>query len=219
MIKQLPKVFIMQQQFNDASDHAQFGACRATRAHAPQPTISKRVPSNRATEFRQHGEGNSNQSEHACPRLAATDACMMKTEQSFGITKAFLTTKAPRVLLRHPNSRQVAVRHQVPDSPPSVAVTRPRLHQKDLSRIARGLPEATPGTTALILSPAQGIKPAPTTFNSHMVVRLRADDVRNAQFIEQIKQINISKPAVCRQDKAPPCHATHPVMITEGVGI
>jgi len=40
-----------------------------------------------------------------------------------------------------------------------------------------------------------------------VVVGLRADDVRNAQFVQQIEQIDIRKPPISRQHKAPSGHA------------
>src|SRR5215216_6021281 len=140
MIEQLPEASITHEQFGNASDHAQLGACRATRAHSPQPTIALLMRGERAAKFRQHRDGNSNKREHPCPGFEATNTCLGKTEQSFCITKAFFTGEAPRVLSRHSMSRQVAVRHQVPDAPATVLVTRTGLHQKHLSRVAYGVP-------------------------------------------------------------------------------
>src|SRR5947208_474424 len=183
MIEQRPEAFIMHEQFDDASDQAQLGACRAAREHLPQPTIAPRMRDERAPKFRQHRDSDGNESEHPGPRLEATDACFGKTEEAFRISKAFFTGEASRIFGSHPRSRQVAVRQQVPETPPPARVTRSRLHQKNLSRIALDVPDAPPCTTALILRPAQGIEPAPAAFNSHMVARLRANDVRDAQFI------------------------------------
>ena len=211
MIEQLPQTFIAREQFDDRAHHAQLGACRAARAHTAQPTITQRVRVNSTTEFRQHGNRNRHEREHACPRLETTDACLGKTEEAFGVTKTFFTGKAARILLRHGVSRQVAVRHQVPDAPTSALVTRPRLYQKDVSRIALGVPDATPCTTPLIRRPAQGIKPAPATFDPHMLAGLRPNDVRNAQFIEQIEQVHVGKPAICRQHEAPSGHVAQDI--------
>ena len=87
-------------------------------------SMGERVRLQRTTKSRQHGDSNRHEREHARPRLEATDACICKTQQAFRIAKAFLTGKAPRVLLRHPVSRQVTVRQQVPDAPSAVLVTR-----------------------------------------------------------------------------------------------
>ncbi len=121
---------------------------------------------------------------HAGPRLEALDACLGKTEQAFRITKALFTGEAPRVLLRHGVSRQIAVLKLVPDAPSPMLVTRPRLHQKDVARGAFAVPNAPPVTPSLILRPLQRVEPAPPVATSDVVARLGADHVRNAEFIE-----------------------------------
>ncbi len=162
MIEQLPQTFIMHEQFNDAPHYAQFRTCRAARTHMAQPAIAPRIRVKHATKCRQDSDGDGNQREHPRPCFDATDACLMETEKAFRITKAFFTGEASRVLSRHRVSRQVAVRHQVPDAPSPVLVARSRLHQKYLSRVALCVPDATPCPSSLILHPAQGVEPAPS---------------------------------------------------------
>ncbi len=204
----MPQAFIAHQQFDDASDHAQLRTCPAARAHSPQPTIAPGVRDKRASKFRQHRDGNRHEREHPCPCLETTDACVVKTEEAFRITKAFLTGEASRVLLRHPVSRQVTVRHQVPDAPSPVLVTHARLHQKDVARVAFAIPDASPRAPSLILPPLERVESAPSAFDSHMLVRLRADNVGNTKIIEQIEQIDVSEPAIRRQHKPSSRHAT-----------
>ncbi len=200
MIKQLPQAVITHEQFNDAFEHAQLRACRAARAHSPQPTITSRLRLKYAAHFRQDSDGHRHQRKHLRPCFEAT--------QAFRVTKAFFTGEAPRVLLRHPISRQVAVRQQVPDAPPPVLIARSRLHQKKVSRVVRRVPDSSPCPSALILRPAQGVENAPSVFDPHRVVRFGADHIRNTKFIEQIEQSDIGEPSVCRQYKASPGHAT-----------
>jgi len=56
MIEQLPQAFISHEQFDDALYPAQLRACRAARAHLPQPTIVLHMRDQRATKFPQHRE-------------------------------------------------------------------------------------------------------------------------------------------------------------------
>jgi hypothetical protein len=202
MIEQLPQASIMREQLNNRAYHAQLRACRAARAHSPQPTITSRVRRNDATEFRQHGEGNRHQREHPCPGCETTDTGRVETKQSFGITKAFFAGKAPRVLMCRSLSRQVAVRQQMPVAPSPLFVTRSGLHQEEMAGVALTVPEAAPSPSSLILGPLQRVEPPPPTFDLHRVVRLRADDVRNAHFIEQIEKINVGEPPIRRQHEA-----------------
>jgi len=90
MIEQLPQAFISHEQFDDALYPAQLRACRAARAHLPQPTIVLHMRDQRATKFPQHGERHRHQREHPGPCFKATDTGLGKTEQPLGITKDFL---------------------------------------------------------------------------------------------------------------------------------
>ena len=143
VMKQLPQAFIAREQFDDRAHHAQLGACHTARAHSPQPTIASHMRGKRAAKFRQDGESNGNKREHPCPRLETTDAGLGKTEQAFRVTEAFFTGEPTRIFGSHRMSRQVAVRQQVPDAPAPAPVTRARLHEKHLPRIALGVPDAT----------------------------------------------------------------------------
>lgn len=197
----------MREQFNNRAHQTQFGASTAARANSPQPTVTPHMRDEHIAKSRQQRDGDGNQREHPRPCLEATYARLMKAEQAFRIPKAFLTGEAPDVLRGHRVRRQVPVREQVPDAPPSVAVTRTRLHEEYLSWVALAVPDPPPRPSALILHPTQGVEPLPAACDPDVVVGLRADDVRNAQFVEQIEQINIREPPISRQHKAPPSHA------------
>lgn len=54
----------------------------------------------------------------------------------------------------------------------------------------------------MVAPPAQGVEPTPPPLDSHLVTRLGADDVSNAQLIKQVEQIHVGEPAVSRQDEA-----------------
>src|SRR5437588_771962 len=172
MIEQLPQVFTLSQQLNDATHHAQLRTNTSARPDSAQQLLAILALNQRTTDLRQHCERHSHQQEHPRPCLNAVDARLHEAEQSFAIAEAFFAREPKGVLRSHRISRHWSVRQQVPDAPSAFRVTCARLRQIDAARVSLRVPDSPPSTPSVIASPAQRIESAPLLTDAHFVVRL-----------------------------------------------
>jgi len=100
--------------------------------------------------------------------------------------------------------RERTVRDQVPHLPFTFSITRSALHQIDATRICLAVPQPSPSTSSLVATQTQAFEFFPFPINHHLDVVFRANDEGNAQKVEHIEQLHISKGTISRQDKAFP---------------
>src|SRR5438270_13627730 len=116
MIEQLPKTWLINEQFNYDAHETQLGAPAPSRPHSAQRAQPIGSREQLYPDAMQYQQGNGDESKHARPRLDTTDARLPKPEQALTIAEAFFTSEAATILLHGAVRRQLPVRDQVPDA-------------------------------------------------------------------------------------------------------
>src|SRR5207245_8542073 len=127
------------------------------------------------------------------------DPCFGKTEIPFRVPKTFFAAETVAVFGGHVLSTLPRVADQVPDAPASLFI----------ASAAQGDPEAPWRACTIMNAPevappgvtrkAERVELAPLAIVFHLDVPLDADDVPDAQRIEQGEQVHIGKATIRRQ--------------------
>ena len=203
--EQFPEACLLLHQFSYGAHHAEFTSRATPRPHTSEELVTQLALFDQLTPHHSQDEqSDRHQGKHPLPCLYIIDPSISKSKHPFAVTKPFFAREPACVFRAGSPCRERTVRDQVPHLPFTFSITRSALHQIDATRICLAVPQPSPSTSSLVATQTQAFEFFPFPINHHLDVVFRANDEGNAQKVEQIEQLHISKGTISRQDKAFP---------------